>query len=138
MKVTFTDFDVKITEEDLSQIDSCFEKLRVSVDRHIQNNLEYAIYSFSWKISDIKRSYIRNKYLLQQAKDKEFTKRRGKENSDLATTKAINKDFIEENNFVSLQELIVEWLEDKQKHIKRLADHINDMRIADLSDAKRQ
>lgn len=138
MKVKFTDIDIKSIEVDLKVIDKSFDKLKISLDRDIQNKLEYSIYTLSNKISDIQRIYIRNKYLLQQGKDEEFKNKRQSETSDLSTTKSINKDYAEENNYLSLQEMIVERLENRKKSIVRLANHINDMRIADLADAKRQ
>jgi hypothetical protein len=138
MKVKFTDIDIKTIEIDLKAIDQSFDKLKISLDRDIQNKLEYSIYTLANKISDIQRVYIRNKYLLQQGKDEEFKTKRQSESSDLSTTKSINKDYAEENNYLSLQEMIVERLENRKKSIVRLANHINDMRIADLADAKRQ
>lgn len=138
MKVKFTDIDIKSIEVDLKTIDQSFDKLKISLDRDIQNKLEYSIYTLANKISDIQRVYIRNKYLLQQGKDEEFKNKRQSESSDLSTTKSINKDYAEENNYLSLQEMIVERLENRKKSIVRLANHINDMRIADLADAKRQ
>lgn len=121
----------------IANIDDCFGKLEISVDRDIQNQLEYLIYRYSNEVSNIKRVYTRNAYKLQQAKDKEFIKQRKQENSDLVTTKKVNKDFQEQNTYISLQEDIVDRLEDKKEYITRLANHINSMRIADLADAKR-
>lgn len=138
MKVKFTDIDVKSVESDLKKIDDNFSKLQISVDRSLQNELEYNIYNLRNKVSDIKRIYIRNDYIREQEKSSLFKQKREWEKSDLSTTKSINKEYAEENNYMNLQKMIVEWLEDKQDNIIRLANHINNMRIADLADAKRQ
>lgn len=131
------DIDIKSLENSLLSIDKLFWKLRISRDKENINELEFLIYEFSNMVADIKRIYTRNWYRVKTEKDKKFIEARETEKSDLSTTKKINKEFANENWVIELQEMIVEYFEDKRKFIIRLADHISNLRIRDLSDAKR-
>jgi len=75
---------------------------------------------------------------LSKTKNAIFVSERQYFNSDLATTKKINKDFLEENDLVELQKQIMERIEKEEFTIKRLANFINNERINDLSMKKRQ
>lgn len=103
-----------------------------------QKDLEYEIYYFFSAVSLVKKIYIRNWHLLNKMKDTKFIDERGKNTSDLMTTKKVNKDYIQENNTVEMQSMVIDWLKEKEKMFTRLADFINDERINDLAMAKRQ
>ena len=131
------DIEIKVLENSLLSIDKLFWKLRISRDKENINELEFLIYEFSNMVADIKRIYTRNRYRVKTEKDKKVIEARETEKSDLSTTKKVNKEFANENGVIELQEMIVEYFEDKKKFIIRLADHISNLRIRDLSDAKR-
>lgn len=113
------------------------ETLRYSRDRDNVNELEYMIYELSNLIYDSKSIYLRNYYTIEREKDRMFIERRKNETSDLKTTKSINNDLREDITTLELQDEFIELCAEQLKAIKRLADNINNMRIADMADAKR-
>ena len=131
------EIQIKPLETLLFDIDKLFWKLKISRDKNNINELEYLIYEFSNMVADIKRIYTRNWYQIKKEKDNKFIEERESLKSDMSTIKKVNKDFINENSIIELQEMIVEYFEDKRKFIIRLADHISSLKIRDLSDAKR-
>lgn len=127
---------VKHFEWQIKKIDDIFWALKKNVTVEKQKELEYAIYYFCNDVSEIQRTYARNVYKVNKIIDDEFEKERVNHNSDLATTKALNKKHREEKNMLSLQDAIVERLEKKEDIFKRLANFINNERINALAVAK--
>lgn len=128
--------DIKHFDKHLSDINSIFEKLKKKVSMEEQKNLEYAIYYFCNDVAEIQRIYARNLYKINKIIDDEFGDEREKQNSDLATTKSLNKKHREEKTLLELQEMVVEWLNKKEDIFKRLANFINNERINALAVAK--
>ena len=133
----FEQIDLSFIEKSLKEIDWLFHKLNKSVDIKTQSELEFCIYYFACTSSDISRIYTRNLYRLNKETDIRFLAERKNYNSDLATTKKIKKDLIKEYTEIELQEMVIDWLNDRKKDIRRLADHIDWIRIDWLAQAKR-
>ena len=130
--------NIKPLEKNIKEIDKLFGKLRNKVDADVLLSLEYEIYYFFNAVSELDRVYIRNLYKINNIKDEAFLKERKNMNSDLATTKKVNKDFISENTTIQLQEMVMERLVKKQKIFTRLADKLDSHRIGELAMQKRQ
>lgn len=128
------DNDIKVANKAIQDI---IESLKYTRDRDNINELEYMIYELSNLIYDSKSIYLRNYYTIEREKDKLFIERRKNDNSDLKTMKSINNDLREDITTLELQDEFVELCTKQLKTITRLADHINNMRIADMADAKR-
>jgi len=137
-KIELEQIDIKPLEKYVAEIDKLFQKLHKKVDIETQKELEYQIYYFMNYTNSLWKIYIRNAYKLSKTKNAIFVSERQYFNSDLATTKKINKDFLEENDLVELQKQIMERIEKEEFTIKRLANFINNERINDLSMKKRQ
>jgi len=131
------EINVKWIDESVKKIDSLFWKLRISIEVETQKELEFELYRFNNELADIERIYIRNRKALQSEKDKIFLEKRDKSNSDLSTTKKVNKDFQNYNTDLDFQEMIIERCKKKQKWFERLANAVNSFRINDLAQAKR-
>ena len=138
VEIKFEQINIKPLEWYIKRINKFFEDLRWVNSIELQSDLEYEIYYFACASSDIARAYTRNLYKLNKEKDTRFLVERKNYNSDLTTTKKVNKDLIKEHTELELQEQIIDWLEERKKDIHRLANHINNSRIDELANNKRQ
>lgn len=121
----------------LDEISTLIDYLLVSRDRDKQSELELCLFVFAKEIKDKKEKFFKKKFPLEREKNKKFLEKREKHNSDLATTKAINKEFEKQSIDLEALEVEIELLEDQYKSIVRIANHINDRFIQDNVDNKR-
>lgn len=118
-------------------INDVIDKLKYTRNKDDVNEFEFMIYELSNIIYNSKSIYYRNYYTVEREKDKLFIVKRKNENSDLKTMKSINTEMREDITTLELQKEFIELCEKQLKATTRLADHINNMRIADMADAKR-
>jgi len=118
-------------------IDELIWFLLTTRDREKQTFLELNIYEY-WKlIKDKREFYFSKKIPLDRKKNDDFGKIRELHNSDLATTKAINKGYAQEITDLEAFEAEIEIMTDFYKVIIKVANHINDRFIQDNVDNKR-
>lgn len=136
-EIKLAEISLKWIEDKIKKIDWLFWKLYKVRDKQLIDDLEFEIYYLRWEMADQYRIYVRNNHLINTEKWKLHLQERDKYNSDLTTTKAINRMLNNEIAILELQEMIIERLEKKEMMILRLANHINNMRIDDLAEQKR-
>jgi len=136
--VEIKSLSIKGIEAKIKSIEKNIAKLKISRDPKVLDDMEFEIYYLRGEIADQYYTYALNCHAMEMEKWRQHLIERPKHNSDLTSSKAVNKILKDDIAKLNLQEAIIERLEKKENPILRIANHINSMRIWDLAIAKTQ